>query len=41
MALPEGKLKGMRLVLQERGIDTFGMNSEDMREALRSFEYVH
>ena len=37
MALPDGKPKGMRLVLQERGIDTFGMNSEDMREALSTF----
>ena len=39
MALPDRKPKGMRLVLQERGIDTFGMNSEDMREALSTFTY--
>ena len=37
IALPDSKPKGMRLVLQERGIDTFGMNSEDMREALSTF----
>ena len=33
-----GVPKRMRLVLQERGIDTTGLKAEDMREILKSHE---
>ena len=33
-----GVPKGMRLVLQERGIDTTGLKAEDMREILKGHE---
>ena len=34
MNLPDGRPKGMRLVLLERGINTTGMKAADMREML-------
>jgi hypothetical protein len=37
MVLTDGRPKGMKLVLEERGIGTLGMNSDDMREALSMF----
>ena len=33
----EGIPKGMKIVLQERGVDTTGMNCKDMRELLKTF----
>lgn len=38
MVLPDGTAKGMKLVLQERGVDVKGMNAEKMREKLCEFE---
>ena len=37
MILPDGRPKGMKLVLDERGIETTGMKADKMRETLRSF----
>ena len=37
MVLPDGTPKGMKLVLQERGIDVRGMNAEKMRQKLNEF----
>ena len=34
MVLPDGTAKGMKLVLQERGVDVKGMNAEKMRQNL-------
>ncbi len=34
MVLPDGRPKGMKLVLEERGVDTSGMKAEKMREVL-------
>ena len=36
MVLPDGTVKGMRLVLQERGVDVKGMTADKMREILTS-----
>ena len=33
MVLPDGRPKGM-MILQERGVDTKGMNAQKMRETL-------
>ena len=33
MTFPDGRPKGMRLVLLERGINTTGMKAADMRDA--------
>lgn len=38
MVLPDGTAKGMKLVLQERGVDVKGLNAEKMREKLSKFE---
>ena len=38
MILPDGRPKGLKLVLQERGIDVTGMNTDKMREELAKFE---
>ena len=38
MILPDGQLKGMKLVLQERGIDTDRMKAADMRLVLGNHE---
>ena len=38
MVLRDGRPKGMKLVLQERGINTKGMKAADMRAALESHE---
>lgn len=38
MVLPDGQPKGMKIVLQERGVDTSGMNAEKMRKILEEFE---
>ena len=38
MVLPDGTAKGMKLVLQERGVDVKGLNAEKMREKLSEFE---
>jgi len=35
MVLPDGRPKGMKLVLQERGVDTKDMNADKMRETLK------
>ena len=37
MVLPDGTAKGMKLVLQERGIDVKGMNAEKMRQKFNEF----
>ena len=37
MVLPDGTPKGMKLVLQERGIDVKGMTADKMRHTLASF----
>ena len=34
MVLPDGRPKGLRVILQERGINTTGMKLEDMRKVL-------
>lgn len=38
MVTDDGVQKGMRTVLEERGVDTKGMNAEKMREELLKFE---
>ena len=38
MVLADGTPKGMKLVLQERGVDTRGLNAEKMREILSNHE---
>lgn len=38
MVLPDGRAKGMKIVLQERGVDTSGMNAQKMREIWEEFE---
>ena len=37
MFLPDGTPKGMKMVLQERGVDVKGMNAEKMREKLNTY----
>ena len=37
MVLPGGKPKGMKVVLQERGVDTKAMNAQKMRETLSKY----
>ena len=37
MVLPDGRPKGMKMVLQERGVDTKGMNAEKMWETLSKY----
>ena len=37
MVLLDGRPKGMKMVLQERGVDTNGMNAEKMRETLSKY----
>lgn len=34
MVLPDGRSKGLKLVLEERGVNTKGMNAEKLREEL-------
>ena len=38
MILPDGQPKGMKLVLEERGVNTTGMNADKMRQALNTFD---
>ncbi len=38
MVLPDGQPKGMKLVLEERGVNTRGMNAAKMREELNKFD---
>ena len=38
MVFEDGTPKGMKQVLEERGVDTVGMLGTDMREILREFE---
>ena len=38
MVLPDGTPKGMKMVLQERGIDVKGLNADRMREKLNEFK---
>ena len=38
MILPDGTAKGMKLVLQDRGVDVKGLNAEKMRKKLSEFE---
>lgn len=40
MTLPDGRQKGMKTVLEERGVDTKGMNAEKLREELHKFEVI-
>ena len=35
---PDGTAKGMKLVLQERGVDVKGLNAEKMHEKVSEFE---
>ena len=35
MVLPDGTAKGMKLVLQERGVKVKGLNAEKMREKMK------
>lgn len=35
LVLEDGRPKGMKMVLQERGIDTSGMNADKMRSTLK------
>ena len=37
MTQPDGQQKGMRSVLEERGVDTTGMNADKLREQLKLF----
>ena len=37
MTLPDGTPKGMKMVLQERGVDVKGMNAAKMREKLNTY----
>ena len=37
MVLPDGQAKGMKLVLQERGVDTTGMKADAMRAKLKTY----
>ena len=41
MVTAEGEQKGMRTVLQERGVNTEGMNASMLRERLREYEGKH
>lgn len=38
MTLDDGRQKGMRRVLEERGVDTTKMKAVEMREELRKFD---
>ena len=38
MVLDDGRPKGMKIILKERGVDTHGMNAEKMREKLNTYE---
>ena len=38
MVLPDGTPKGIKMVLQERGIDVKGLKADRMREKLNEFE---
>ena len=38
MVTAEGVQKGMRMVLEERGLDTRGMDAKKMREQLHQFQ---
>lgn len=38
MVTAEGKQKGMRTVLEERGVNTQGLNADKLRELLREYE---
>ena len=38
MTLPDGTPKGLRIVLEERGVNTCGMNAKKMREILATHE---
>ena len=37
MVLPDGSAKGLRTILQERGIHTVTLNADDMRKILSNF----
>ena len=37
MVLPDGAPKGMKMVLQERGVDVKGMSADKMRQTLSLF----
>lgn len=41
MVTAEGKQKGMRTVLEERGVNTQGLNADKLRELLREYEVRH
>ena len=38
MVLPDRQAKGMKLVLEERGVDTTGMKANEMRDILKGFD---
>ena len=37
LVLPDGQAEGMKLVLQERGVDTTGMKADAMRAKLKTY----
>lgn len=41
MVMDGGLQKGMKRVLQERGLETKGMNADKMREELKKFEVLY
>lgn len=41
MVTPQGVQKGMKTVLEERGVDTHGMNADKLRELLRQYEVMN
>lgn len=38
MVMDDGRAKGMKIVLEERGVETKGMNADKMREVLNTFQ---
>ena len=38
MVFPDGTTKGMKLVLEERGVNTKGMKAPQLREKLKSYD---
>ena len=38
MVTDDGRAKGMKIVLEERGVETKGMNDDKMREVLNTFQ---
>lgn len=38
MVMDDGRAKGMKIVLEERGVETKDMNADKMREVLNTFQ---